>query len=675
MQDQPRILVVDDDPAVLEVVTELLTTVGYKGEIARNGKEACALLEAHPYDLVLTDMIMPEMGGMELVQHLRINHPDTLAIMFTGYASFQNAVTATKLGAFDYLVKPLQLDILHHSMERALEYQRLCRAQRDLEVVFQGAEALGWQALDLITDSPQAAILRDLRTMAWEEKDLPAIGRRFLEAARNLVQAIHSSIFLLDDTQGKFNVLAALGPHSQQLADAHGKATEGVMGYVAANRRPLLVPDLKRDPRFPLLPLRPYYQTNSFMVIPLTGQKFWGVMNLADRHDRQPFAPRDLFLAWLMGRILVEILEARQAPGELATPWTYEDIPLGLGLLDQDLKLIQANPALERLVSHKGELIGKEVFPYLGLTSQDQEKLEEAFRQVLATHQAPEIDTLKTLPREQGVKFLRFKMLPWLTDKENFRGLLVVEDVSEMEQLKQRLHLYEHLAIMGKLTLCVVHELNNPLDGIRRYLSLALLKKDSPQEVERFLNEAQKGLQKMALSLNSLMFSVNPYKAPPQATDNLQNLLQDAVKIMMFQASDQRVQVAFHAPPEFKKLTVEADLYYVFINIIKNALQVMPQGGKLKVDGYVHGSRVEIAFQDTGPGLTSGEIEQMSQPFYTTKKEGEGLGLGLPICQKILERYDGSLMVESQPGQGTTVTAILRGSTGKKECREKTCSS
>ncbi|MBM4274110.1 MAG: response regulator [Deltaproteobacteria bacterium] len=672
MSDQPRILVVDDDPAVLEMVAEFLSSIGYSAETASNGKEACALLEAQTYDLVLTDLMMPEMGGMELVQHLRVNYPETLAIMFTGFASFQNAVTATKLGAFDYLAKPLQLDILQHSIERALEYQRLCRAQRDLEVVFQGAEALGWQALDLITDSPQAAILRNLRLMVWEEQDLKAIGHCFLEAARDLVQATCSSIFLMDDVQGKFSLLAASGPQVQTQASVAVSATEGVMGYVAANRRPLLVPDLKRDPRFPLLPLRPYYQTNSFMVIPLTGYRFWGVMNLADRQDKQPFAPRDLFLAWLMGRILVEILESRKVPEELATPWTHEDIPLGLGLLDQNLKIMQCNPAMERLVTLKGDLTGKEVFPYLGLTSQDQEKLEEAFRQVLATHQPQEFATLKTLLQDKVAKFFRIKMLPWVTDRENNRGLLLVEDVSEMEHLKQRLHLYEHLAIMGKLTLCVVHELNNPLDGIRRYLSLALIKKDDAKEVERYLSEAQKGLQKMALSLNSLMFSANPYKAPPQTMDNLHNLLQDAVKIMMFQASDQRVQVAFHAPPEFQELIVEADLYYVFINIIKNALQAMPHGGHLKVDGYLHDRQVEIAFQDSGLGLSARELEQISQPFYTTKKTGEGLGLGLPICQKILERYKGNLLVESKPGQGTTVKIILPHVSERKECQLKT---
>ena len=87
------------------------------------------------------------------------------------------------------------------------------------------------------------------------------------------------------------------------------------MGYVATHRRPLLVPDLRRDNHFALLDRRPSYRTNSFMVIPLTGNRFWGVINLADRQDGRPFGARDLFLGWLLGRLLVEILESRKLPG------------------------------------------------------------------------------------------------------------------------------------------------------------------------------------------------------------------------------------------------------------------------------------------------------------------------------------------------------------------------
>ncbi|MGO8761784.1 MAG: response regulator [Desulfobaccales bacterium] len=663
MKKQPIILVVDDEPAILELVRDILLPAGYLVNTATNGKEALAAIQAHPYDLVLTDMIMPQMGGMELVQYLRLHHPETLVIVFTGFASYQDAVDAVKLGAFDYLPKPLQPEILRHAIERALEYQRLLRSQRDLETVFQGAESLGWQAMDLVSTTPESAILGELRKQAWEQKDLKEVSRLFLEAAQELLQVTNSSIFLYDAVRGQFSGLAALGPDSEAKAGAMITA-EGVMGYVATHRRPLLVPDLSRDSHLALMPRRATYQTNSFMVIPLTGYKFWGVINLADREDKSPFGARDLFLGWLMGRLLVEILESREAPEEVFIPslttWITKEIPVGMAFVDRDLKVVQSNPALERMVSvAKAKLVGQNLFACLGLSATDRESLGQAFQQVLASQEPREFFSLKSSPRDNTVRYLAIKMFSVPDELTVHRGLLLVEDVTEAEQLKQRLELYEHLAIMGKLTLCVAHELNNPLDGIRRYLSLAIIKKDDPESVERYLTEAQKGLQKMSLSIKSLMFSANPFKGPPRASDTVHNLLQDAIKIMMFQASDQRVQIEFSAPPDFEKIVTEADLYYVFINIIKNALQAMPQGGRLEVKCSLHDHQIEIAFKDTGAGLTAEEMDQIFQPFYSTREGAQGLGLGLPICQKILARYDGSLVVESQPGQGTTIRMLL----------------
>lgn len=254
MKEQPLILVVDDDPAIPELVKEILSAAGYAVDTASNGREALARLQAHPYDLVLTDMVMPEMGGMEVVQYLRLHHPDTMVIVLTGYASYQDAVAAIKLGAFDYLSKPLQPEILRHTVERALQYQGLFRSQRDLEVVFQGAEALGWQALELILSSPAATALKSLREKVWQQEDLKEVGRCLLETARDLIKVTHSSIFLFDASKGQFSGLAALGPQAEARASAIIPALEGVMGYVASLRRPLLVPDLSRDQRFPSPP-------------------------------------------------------------------------------------------------------------------------------------------------------------------------------------------------------------------------------------------------------------------------------------------------------------------------------------------------------------------------------------------------------------------------------------
>jgi signal transduction histidine kinase/CheY-like chemotaxis protein len=663
MQRQPLILVVDDEPAILGLVQDILRPAGYLVNTALNGKEAVTALQVHPYDLVITDMVMPQMGGMELLEYLRLHHPETLVIVFTGFASYQDSVEAVKHGAFDYLPKPVQPEILRHAIERALEYQRLCRSQRELETVFQGAEALGWQALELVSDTSEAIILEDLRQRAWQQEDTKLVGQVFLQAARDLLKVTNSSIFLYDAIKSQFAGLAALGPNSDAKTGIL-MAAEGIMGYVTTHQRPLLVPDLSRESQFSLMPRRATYQTNSFMVIPLTGYKFWGVINLADRDDSKPFGPRDLFLGWLMGRLLVEILETREAPEEAFIPalssWITKEIPMGMAILDRDLTVVHANPALERMLQLvQADLECSNIFSCLGLGATDRNNLERTFTQILLGHEPQEYPPLKSTGKDNSVHYLAIKIFPVPDERHSSRGLLLVEDVTEAEQLKQRLQLYEHLAIMGKLTLCVAHELNNPLDGIRRYLSLAIMKKDDAQSVERYLTEAQKGLQKMSSSIKSLMFSANPFKSPPRASDTLFNLLQDAIKIMMFQASDKRVQIEFNTPPEFEQIVSESDLYYVFINVIKNALQAMPQGGRLEVNGILHEKEMEISFQDTGPGLSSQEMDRIFQPFYSTKEGTQGLGLGLPICKKILERYDGRLAVESQPGRGTKVRLIL----------------
>ncbi len=661
MREKPWILVVDDDQAILEMLQALLSQ-DYLVDPVTNVREAQKHLQARAYDLVLTDMVMPELGGMELLKYLRLHYPEMPVIVFTGYANFQEAVTAVKLGALDYLTKPIQIEILRHTLGRALEFRRLAKAQKDLEAIFQGAEALGWQALELISGTPEAAILSSLKEAA-DEPRLEVVGRRFLMGALQLVQASRSSIFLFSPKLDQLTGLCSLGPQSEERSRVSMGITDGIMGYVASQRRPLLVPDITRDHRFAVQPGGRNYLTDSFMIIPLVGKRFWGVINLADREDGKPFSARDLFLGWLLGRLLVEILESREDREGEAIPamenLVHEHMPIGLALLGEDLRVIQANATLGRLLGLKtSSLVGEEIIPRLGVSPGEQEMVKEAFQKLLASKEQQQLPSLKSVINQKGIRFLGVKMFPSMINPESPQGFLLVEDVTEREQLKQRLHLYEHLAIMGKLSLCVAHELNNPLDGIRRYVSLAQRKKTEPEEVERYLSEALKGLQRMSLTINSLLSSANPIKAPRTA-DNLLNLLQDAVKIMMFQASDQRVEVLFHSSQELRGVRVEGDIYHVFINVIKNALQAMPHGGSLRILGAVNPEGIDISFSDTGPGLSSEELANVFQPFYTTKTGEQGLGLGLPICRKILERYGGRLEGASEVGTGTTIRVIL----------------
>jgi len=662
MRETPLILIVDDDPGILELVRDILSS-SYQVITASSVQEAQEYLRDHGCDLVLTDMVMPEVGGLELLKHLRLHYADIPVIVFTGYANFQDAVNAVKLGAFDYLTKPIQIEILQHAIVRALEFRRLQSQQKDLEVVFRGAETLGWQALDLISGTQEAALLTSLRDSWAEAATVNEVGQRFLEEIESLLGATRTSIFLYDEQRDNFSALVTKGAEDDARLTATVPADNSLMGHVANLRRPLLITDLELDQSVALWTRRFPYFSKSFMIIPLMGSKFWGVLNLTDRKDQTPFTPRDLFLAWLFGHLLVEALEAKggareTAPSPPRSTLLEDHFPQGVALVDQDLRIIQANSALVKLLRTKGDPVGQELSTLLGLAPEERENLKNVLAWVMEHQESRELPTLKCFLEEGKTHFLGVNLIPTLHPQNSHHGIVVVEDLSELEKLKQRLHLYEHLAIMGKLSLCVAHELNNPLDGVYRFLTLAQKKKDDPREVERYLNEAQKGLQKMSMTIRSLLSSANPLKAPPK-TDSLLNLLQEAVKIMMFQASDQRVQVSLHAPRTLQQVPVEGDLYHVFVNIIKNALQAMPQGGKLKVDSDIGSGDIALHFQDTGSGLTHEELGQIFQPFYSTKEGTQGLGLGLPICRKILERYNGQLIVESQPGKGTRVTILL----------------
>ncbi len=125
MKPAPRILVVDDEPLTLELIVEGLTDRGYSIDVAASGPEAIAKAEETSYDVVITDLNMPGMDGMEVLDHFNENRPGTLVILLTAYGTIETAVQAVKRGAFDYLTKPAKLDEIIIILQRAEELNAL----------------------------------------------------------------------------------------------------------------------------------------------------------------------------------------------------------------------------------------------------------------------------------------------------------------------------------------------------------------------------------------------------------------------------------------------------------------------------------------------------------------------------------------------------------------------
>lgn len=142
---QGRILVVDDDPLMLDFLKEALSRQGYNVDTAEGGEEALRKVEEKGYDLVITDVRMPGVDGMTVLESVKRNFAETEVVVITAYGTIRNAVEAMKMGAYDYLTKPFSVDEVEVVVQRALERKRLIseniRLKRELEKV-QGLRAL-----------------------------------------------------------------------------------------------------------------------------------------------------------------------------------------------------------------------------------------------------------------------------------------------------------------------------------------------------------------------------------------------------------------------------------------------------------------------------------------------------------------------------------------------------
>jgi len=142
-----RILVIDDDPVILEVIAEILNSSGYEAITAPNGELGIKELDNDYYDLVLTDLMMPDVDGMEILNHVVTKLPKTMCIIFTGYGTIKSSVDAIKNGAFDYITKPITSDELLVVMEKALKFKSLeeenIRLKKELRQIYRYDNIIG----------------------------------------------------------------------------------------------------------------------------------------------------------------------------------------------------------------------------------------------------------------------------------------------------------------------------------------------------------------------------------------------------------------------------------------------------------------------------------------------------------------------------------------------------
>ncbi|HEX6277445.1 MAG TPA: response regulator, partial [Polyangiaceae bacterium] len=124
-EDRPRVLVVDDEKFIRDIIADFLGMEGYIVRTAEDGTSAISELERARYDMVISDLKMPRMGGLDLLKEVARAHPDTLTVIMTGFGTVETAIDAMKRGAYDYILKPFKVEEIVHIVQRGLEKKRL----------------------------------------------------------------------------------------------------------------------------------------------------------------------------------------------------------------------------------------------------------------------------------------------------------------------------------------------------------------------------------------------------------------------------------------------------------------------------------------------------------------------------------------------------------------------
>lgn len=239
-----------------------------------------------------------------------------------------------------------------------------------------------------------------------------------------------------------------------------------------------------------------------------------------------------------------------------------------------------------------------------------------------------------------------------------------VRDATEkIEKTQKELAFTERLAATGRLAAGVAHEINNPLGGVMN--AIARLKKGNltPEREARYYDICEDGLKRIQETVRRILdFSrKRPERGPVVVTEPLMQ----SVELVRHLLAPANIQLELDIPespgnPDFLKTSADAgDLQHVFLNLLVNAVDAMPDGGVLSVAAREDGKYVVVDIGDTGVGLTEEELSASFDYFHTTKPVGKGTGLGLSIAHHIVMGYNGALSLASEKGVGTKATVEL----------------
>ncbi|MDF1544173.1 MAG: GAF domain-containing protein [bacterium] len=703
-----HIVIIDDEQRMCESLSALLSSDSYQVTTFQDSSEALEKMVQKRIDLVITDIKMPKVSGLEVLEAVKKIDDGIPVILMTGYASMESAVEAISHGAYDYLMKPVEFARFELVVKRALE------KRRDELDRLQLLEELKISNLILNRRIGELNALYEAGKSIGSTANLKELLKQIITLAAHVTDAQVGSIMLLDEDDQILTIEAAIGLEKKIMEETRLAVGESIAGHVAQTGEPLVIDDVESHKQFERNN-QERYGAASLLCIPLMiKNKVIGVINIANKIDGGSFTENELrLLSTFASQAAIAVDDANQFERNLRRLTEFEilhDVNSRMSNIEtmNDFRQMLVNKlssvfpidftiwfdwnsSREILTPHGvsgineipltesgGIDIHKVPREELAITDFSASELDLSDIAQLSKVMADCLSANQLYPTPQrpfmAIPILRRGELahifcigahsgrPYSNDDISLARLVISQTALMMEREKSLLNA-TRVMTMGNMISEISHDLRKPLTSIKGGLQVIRNRWPDVMEQSDFFKNVEDEVHRMNELVRELVDFSNPNKYQTEKSD-LRHVVTRALELVAPDLKKSKIEYSVEfEDADWEIFANKNQVLEALLNLILNAVDAMPEGGKLSVTGLVERpdhkkvDYLAVKITDTGCGISKEQISRIFDRYFTTKETGTGLGLA--VVERIISAHDGTLAVKSEENNGTTFTLFF----------------
>ncbi len=252
-------------------------------------------------------------------------------------------------------------------------------------------------------------------------------------------------------------------------------------------------------------------------------------------------------------------------------------------------------------------------------------------------------------------KIFQVQITPFKTAEGKINYISLIQDITDLKLMEERIMQSEKLQALARISAGLAHEIGNPLTSISSYVQVL-----KEMDLGEFPNQALEVISKHILRISEIIRNISSFAKPAKGEvvpTNVNEVLESSLNLVKFDKRMKDINIKLDIKEVPPVMVDPNQLSQVFINIILNAADAMPEGGDLIIETRATDNYVEISFTDTGIGIPPEHLPHIFDPFFTTKEKGTGFGLS--VSYSIIKNFGGEIEVRSEVGKGSTFTVKL----------------